>query len=77
MNAAGVLEAVATILQIQHGFVHPNPALQAPLDRGVRLVGRHSEAASIDVALSNSFGFGGFNTSIVFQRSRAGCIPVE
>ena len=68
LSAAGVIEAVATVVQMRHGFVHPNPGLETPIDNALRLVG--SEAVNTDVhcALSNSFGFGGFNSSLVLLR---------
>ncbi|XXT23847.1 beta-ketoacyl synthase N-terminal-like domain-containing protein [Sorangium sp. So ce429] len=67
--AAGVVEAVATLVQMRAGFVHGNYNLDDPLETPCRLVGRASEAADIGVALSNSFGFGGINTSIVLGRA--------
>jgi malonyl-[acp] decarboxylase len=63
--AAAVIEAVATIVQMAGNFVHPNINLSQAIDPDCRLVGARSEVAKIDFALSNSFGFGGFNTSIV------------
>ncbi|WP_371778500.1 beta-ketoacyl synthase N-terminal-like domain-containing protein [Streptosporangium subroseum] len=66
--AAGVVEAVATIVQMRHGFVHPNVNLKRPIDDDCRFVGVRAEPAEIGYALSNSFGFGGFNTSIVLRR---------
>ena len=66
--AAGVVEAVATIVQMRHGFVHPNVNLKRPIDDDCRFVGVRAESAEIGHALSNSFGFGGFNTSIVLRR---------
>jgi malonyl-ACP decarboxylase len=66
--AAGAIEAVATIMQLNHGFVHPNPNLDNPIGDGLRFVGKESQLVEFDIAQSNSFGFGGFNTSIVFKR---------
>jgi malonyl-ACP decarboxylase len=63
--AAGVIEAVATVIQMAGNFVHPNINLSRAIDPECRLVGARAETAKIDFALSNSFGFGGFNTSIV------------
>ena len=64
--AAGVLEAVATVAQMRGGFVHPNPHLTRPIDDELRFTGPRAEDAEIEVALSNSFGFGGFNSSLLF-----------
>ncbi|MEA2666801.1 MAG: 3-oxoacyl-[acyl-carrier-protein] synthase [Candidatus Eremiobacteraeota bacterium] len=70
MGAAGVLEAIATILAIRDRTVPPTLNVRAdeveyPLDLvtgGSRPLGR------IDCALSNSFGFGGANGTLVFTR---------
>ncbi|KAF2606357.1 hypothetical protein F2Q68_00045528 [Brassica cretica] len=68
LGAAGAVEAVATIQAIRTGWVHPNINLENP-DNGVDtslLVGPKKERLSIKAALSNSFGFGGHNSSIIF-----------
>ena len=68
LTAAGAIEAVATVVQMTHGFVHPNPTLLTPVDERFRLVGRRAVETSITCALSNSFSFGGFNSSLVMIR---------
>ncbi len=68
LSAAGAIEAVATVVQMWGGFVHPNPNSMRPVDNRLRLVGTSAVSADITCALSNSFGFGGFNTSLVFLR---------
>lgn len=68
MCAAGVVEAVASVIQLRDGFVHPNLNLRRPIDDGCRFVRGAAQPADIEYALSNSFGFGGFNTSIVLRR---------
>ncbi|KAK6147564.1 hypothetical protein DH2020_018476 [Rehmannia glutinosa] len=68
LGAAGAVEAVATVQAIRMGWVHPNINLENPddiVDTNV-LVGPTKERLSIKVALSNSFGFGGHNSSILF-----------
>ncbi|KAI8017804.1 hypothetical protein LOK49_LG04G00054 [Camellia lanceoleosa] len=68
LGAAGAVEAVATVQAIRTGWVHPNINLENP-DKGVDtnvLVGPKKERLDINVALSNSFGFGGHNSSILF-----------
>ena len=69
LGAAGALEAVATALALRHGFVpggaqtrHLDPALHA----NYRL---ETQPASLQHALSNSFGFGGTNCSLVLGRA--------
>ncbi|XP_073139482.1 3-oxoacyl-[acyl-carrier-protein] synthase II, chloroplastic-like [Henckelia pumila] len=69
LGAAGAVEAVATVQAIRTGWVHPNINLENP-DDGVDtnvLVGPTKERLDIKVALSNSFGFGGQNSSILFS----------
>lgn len=68
LGAAGAVEAVAAVQAIRTGWVHPNINLENP-DEGVDmkvLVGLKKERLDIKVALSNSFGFGGHNSSILF-----------
>ncbi|KAK9282316.1 hypothetical protein L1049_005230 [Liquidambar formosana] len=68
LGAAGAVEAVATVKAIQTGWVHPNINLENP-DVGVdmnTLVGPKKERLNVKVALSNSFGFGGQNSSLLF-----------
>ncbi|XP_057505221.1 3-oxoacyl-[acyl-carrier-protein] synthase II, chloroplastic-like [Actinidia eriantha] len=68
LGAAGAVEAVATIKAIQTGWLHPNINLENPdesTDMNI-LVGSKKEHLEINVALSNSFGFGGHNSSILF-----------
>ncbi|XP_075664197.1 3-oxoacyl-[acyl-carrier-protein] synthase II, chloroplastic-like [Castanea sativa] len=68
LGASGAVEAVATVKAIQTGWVHPNINLENPdegMDMNV-LVGIKKEPLDIKVALSNSFGFGGHNSSILF-----------
>ncbi|KAL5698328.1 beta-ketoacyl-[acyl-carrier-protein] synthase II [Ranunculus cassubicifolius] len=68
LGAAGAVEAVATIQAIRTGWIHPNVNLENP-DEGVDmnvLVGSKKERLDIKVALSNSFGFGGHNSCILF-----------
>ena len=51
-------------------MIHPNINLDNPeddIDLNV-LVGPHKEERKVDLALSNSFGFGGHNSSILFRR---------
>ncbi|TKY72905.1 3-oxoacyl-of acyl-carrier-protein synthase II [Spatholobus suberectus] len=68
LGAAGGVEVVATIQAIRTGWVHPNINLENP-DEGVDtnvLVSSKKERLDIKAALSNSFGFGGQNSSIIF-----------
>jgi 3-oxoacyl-[acyl-carrier-protein] synthase II len=69
LGAAGAVEAVFCLLAIRDGVVPPtlnldNPSVVTPMD----LVPHTARARNVDVALSNSFGFGGTNASLVFRR---------
>lgn len=66
--AAGVVEAAATILQMNRGFLHPNRNLDHPIDPQARFASGTAQEADLKVALSNSFGFGGINSSIVLKK---------
>lgn len=67
MTSAGIVEAIACAVQIQGSFLHGNPNLTTPIDTRLRWVSQEAEAIPIRTALSNSFGFGGVNTSIVID----------
>lgn len=70
LTAAGVVEAVATLLQMQAGQLHPTRNLHRPIDPSLPWVGETAVAAHVDYALSNSFGFGGINAALVFGREQ-------
>ncbi len=69
LGAAGAIEAIFSILAIRDGVAPPTINLDNP-DEGCRLnyVPHVAQERSIDIALSNSFGFGGTNGSVVFRR---------
>jgi 3-oxoacyl-[acyl-carrier-protein] synthase II len=69
LGAAGAVEAIFSILAIRDGVAPPtinldNPSVETPID----LVPHKARKRDIDVALSNSFGFGGTNASLIFRR---------
>ncbi|PRW57651.1 3-oxoacyl-[acyl-carrier] synthase chloroplastic isoform A [Chlorella sorokiniana] len=73
LGAAGAVEAVATIQALRTGFLHPNLNLDNPeeaADLNI-LVGKEKQAADLDIALSNSFGFGGHNSCLMFRKYQA------
>jgi malonyl-[acp] decarboxylase len=65
LAGAGAVEAVATVVQLREGFVHPNPGLADPIDPVCRFVGGRAVPVRTRYALTNSFGFGGFNSSVL------------
>ncbi len=70
LGAAGGVEAIFSILALYHGVVPPTINLDNPDPEcaGLDLVPHEARSASIRVALSNSFGFGGTNGSLLLQR---------
>ncbi|MDX3529652.1 beta-ketoacyl synthase N-terminal-like domain-containing protein [Streptomyces sp. ID05-39B] len=66
LGAAGVVEAVATLAQLAGGFAHPNPWLTDPVEPRLRFAGTAAVPLAAEFALSNSFGFGGFHSAVVF-----------
>lgn len=70
-GAAGALEAVATVLALEHGvlpptinFTRPDPAC------GLDVIPNEARAARVEAALSNSFAFGGLNAVLAFKAYR-------
>ena len=69
LGAAGAVEAIFSILAIRDNIVPPTRNLDNPsINTGIDLVRHVAKAKTVDVALSNSFGFGGTNASLIFQR---------
>jgi len=69
LGAAGAVEAIFSILAIRDGVAPPtinldNPSVETPID----LVPHVARKRDIDMVLSNSFGFGGTNASLIFRR---------
>jgi len=71
LGAAGGIEAVLSALSIQKGIIFPNLHYKTPIEEvGQAPVTRWLEGQEIQNVLSNSFGFGGNNTSLVFSKAR-------
>ena len=71
LGAAGGVEAVITILAMERGVLPPtinleNPDPECDLD----YIPNKARKAAVDVAMSNSFGFGGTNASLIFKKHR-------
>jgi 3-oxoacyl-[acyl-carrier-protein] synthase II len=69
LGAAGAVEAIFSALAIRDQVAPPtinldNPSVETPID----LVPHRPRAREINVVLSNSFGFGGTNASLVLRR---------
>ncbi len=69
-GAAGVHEAIYTLLMMQSGFICESANIEEidPAVADANIVRARIDNAKIQTALSNSFGFGGTNASLVFQR---------
>jgi 3-oxoacyl-[acyl-carrier-protein] synthase II len=70
LGAAGAVEAIFSILAVRDNIVPPtlnldNPSRDSVIDR----VAHSAQQRRVDVALSNSFGFGGTNASILFKKA--------
>ena len=71
LGAAGALEAVIALLAIEHGVVPPNLGCREPMPEATPWLVLQPAEQRIDVALSNSFGFGGNNACLVFGRGES------
>lgn len=71
LGGAGAIEALACILSIQHNLVPPTINFQTPdpdIDYNLNFTFNKAQARKVDYALSNTFGFGGHNASLIFKR---------
>ena len=69
LGAAGAIEAVATIAALQNGIMPVNVGLETKdPEVNIPLVTEDNRKASVNYALSNSFGFGGHNAVLAFKR---------
>jgi 3-oxoacyl-[acyl-carrier-protein] synthase I len=70
LGAAGVQESIYSLLMMQAGFIGESAHIETldPEFEGMPIVRKRIDDAKFDVALSNSFGFGGTNATLVFQR---------
>lgn len=70
LGAAGVQEAIYTLLMMQNNFICESANIQNldPEMADMPIVRKRIDSAKMDCVLSNSFGFGGTNATLVFQR---------
>jgi len=71
LGAAGAVEAIASILAIQHQTIPPTInhfTDDENIDPKLNLTFNQAQARTVNIALSNTFGFGGHNTSIIFKK---------
>ena len=75
LTAAGMLESVATVIQLEDRFLHPCRNLENPIEPDWAWVRDTEETGTtqentVSYGLSNSFAFGGLSTTLVFARDR-------
>jgi 3-oxoacyl-[acyl-carrier-protein] synthase-1 len=70
LGAAGVNEAIYTLLMMENNFIAASANIETldPAAEGMNIVRQRIDNANIQTALSNSFGFGGTNATLVFSR---------
>ena len=69
LGAAGAVEAIFSLLAMRDGMVPPTINLDNPsVETAIDLVPHKARRKEINTVLSNSFGFGGTNASLIFQR---------
>ncbi|WP_026960244.1 beta-ketoacyl-ACP synthase I [Aliagarivorans taiwanensis] len=70
LGAAGVHEAIYSLLMLENGFVAPSINIEN-LDekaQGLNIVANQAQSAELQRVMSNSFGFGGTNATLVFEK---------
>lgn len=70
LGAAGVHEAIYSLLMQQHGFISASANITEldPAAEGIPVIRELREGVTLNTVMSNSFGFGGTNATLVFQR---------
>ncbi len=71
LGAAGAIEAIASILALKHGIIPPTINFSTPdpeLDSKLNFTFNTAQKRDINVVMSNTFGFGGHNTSAIFAK---------
>ena len=73
LGAAGVQEAIYSLLMMNNGFICESANIETldPAFEGIPIVRERRDNAALGCVLSNSFGFGGTNASVVFKRLEA------
>jgi len=68
LGAAGAVEAVVCLMVLREQWLPPEPSLEELDPLCTFRVIRRPEEANVDIALSNSFGFGGTNATLLLRR---------
>ncbi len=71
LGAAGAIESIATILAVKHDIVPPtinHSTIDPAIDPQLKLTLNKAEKRKVNMALNNTFGFGGHNASVIFKK---------
>ena len=71
LGAAGAVEAISSILSINNGIVPPTinyHTADEKIDNKINFTFNKSQKRTVNVAMSNTFGFGGHNACVVFKK---------
>ena len=71
LGAAGAIEAIASIMAIKNGIVPPTINHKTPdedIDQKINFTFGKAQKRSVNIALSNTFGFGGHNACVLFKK---------
>jgi len=71
LGAAGAVEAIATIMAIKHGIIPPTINFANPdpeLDPKLNFTFNKAQHRTVNAVMTNTFGFGGHNTSAIFRK---------
>lgn len=71
LGAAGAIEAIASILAMQHNLVPPtinHTTIDENIDQSLNLTLNKAQARQVNIAMSNTFGFGGHNACVLFKK---------
>jgi len=71
LGAAGAIEAIASIFATKYNIVPPTINFKVPdeaIDPGLNMTYHKAQEREVNVALSNTFGFGGHNFSVIFKK---------
>jgi len=74
LGAAGAIEAIAAIMAVVHDIVPPTINFKTPdqdIDQNLNMTLNKAQHRKVNIAISNTFGFGGHNASIVIKKAEA------
>jgi len=72
LGAAGAIEAIAAIMAVVHDIIPPTINFKVPdlaIDQNLNLTLNKAQNKKVNVAISNTFGFGGHNASVVIKKA--------